>query len=46
MGNCESFDGSAQISRQFFNKDSLDLSNISFHPNKNGKVMQSGNSKK
>ena len=40
------FDGSAQISRQFFNKDNLDLSNISFHLTKNGKIMQSGNSKK
>ena len=40
------FDGSAQISRQFINKDNLDLSNISFHLTKNGKIMQSGNSKK
>ena len=38
------FDGSAQISRTFINKSDLDLDNISFSLDKNGKQVQLGNS--
>ena len=38
------FDGSAQISRFFINKSELDLTNISFQLEKNGAIVQSGNS--
>jgi len=39
------FDGSAQISRTFIDKCDLDLNNISFSLQKNGKQVQLGNSK-
>jgi len=39
------FDGSAQVSRKFINKDSLDLNNISFKLELNQEVVQIGNSK-
>jgi len=39
------FDGSAQVSRKFINKDSLDLNNISFKLEVNQEVVQIGNSK-
>ena len=39
------FDGSAQISRTFINKSSLDLNNISFSLEKNSEQVQIGNSK-
>lgn len=39
------FDGSAQISRTFINKSELDLNNISFRLEKDGKQVQVGNSK-
>ena len=38
------FDGSAQISRKFINKTELELDNISFRLEKNGEIVQSGNS--
>ena len=38
------FDGSAQISSTFIEKSDLDLDNISFSLNKNGKQVQLGNS--
>jgi len=38
------FDGSAQISRTFINKSKLDLNDISFRLEKNGVIVQSGNS--
>ena len=40
------FDGSAQISSSFINKSDLDLDNISFSLNRNGKQVQLGNSSK
>ncbi len=39
------FDGSAYISKDFINKEELDLKNLLFHLKKNDKVVQSGNSK-
>lgn len=39
------FDGSAQISRTFINKSELDLNDIPFRLEKNGKQVQAGNSK-
>jgi 2-keto-4-pentenoate hydratase/2-oxohepta-3-ene-1,7-dioic acid hydratase in catechol pathway len=39
------FDGSAQISRSFINKEELELNNISFSLQKNGEQVQLGNSK-
>ena len=39
------FDGAAQISRSFINKSELDLNDISFLLEKNGKQVQIGNSK-
>ena len=39
------FDGSAQISRTFIKKSELDLNNISFRLEKDGKQVQVGNSK-
>ena len=39
------FDGSAQISRKFIEKSSLDLNNISFTLEKNSEQVQIGNSK-
>ena len=39
------FDGSAQISRAFINKEELELNNISFILQKNGEQVQIGNSK-
>ena len=39
------FDGSAQISRTFIDKSSLDLNNISFSLEKNSEQVQIGNSK-
>ena len=41
----KSFDGSAQISRFFIKKFDLDLNNINFILQKNGKIVQNGNSK-
>ncbi|MAW21031.1 MAG: 2-hydroxyhepta-2,4-diene-1,7-dioate isomerase [Flavobacteriales bacterium] len=38
------FDGSAQISRSFIDKSNLELDNIVFSLNKNGKEVQKGNS--
>ena len=38
------FDGSAQISRKFIDKTELKLDNISFQLEKNGEIVQSGNS--
>lgn len=38
------FDGSAQISNNFINKSDLDINNILFSLNKNGKQVQFGNS--
>jgi 2-keto-4-pentenoate hydratase/2-oxohepta-3-ene-1,7-dioic acid hydratase in catechol pathway len=38
------FDGSAQISRKFIDKNKLKLDNISFQLEKNGEIVQSGNS--
>ena len=38
------FDGSAQISRTFINKSELDLNDISFQLEKNGVIVQNGNS--
>jgi len=38
------FDGSAQISKTFIEKSHLDLNNITFSLNKNGKQVQLGNS--
>ena len=38
------FDGSAQISKKFINKTELKLDNISFQLEKNGEIVQSGNS--
>lgn len=38
------FDGSAQISSNFTDKSDLDLNNISFHLEKNGEIVQNGNS--
>ena len=38
------FDGSAQISRKFIDKTKLKLDNISFQLEKNGEIVQSGNS--
>ena len=39
------FDGSAQISHKFMNKNDLDLNNINFKLEKNKKRVQNGNSK-
>ena len=39
------FDGSAQISHKFINKNELDLNNINFKLEKNQKIVQNGNSK-
>ena len=39
------FDGSAQISHKFVNKNGLDLNNINFKLEKNQKIVQNGNSK-
>ena len=39
------FDGSAQISKVFMDKSNLDLENISFKLEKNGEIVQNGNSK-
>ena len=39
------FDGSAQIGRRFINKNELELNNIIFSLEKNGKQVQIGNSK-
>ena len=38
------FDGSAQISKTFINKSELNLNDISFRLEKNGVIVQSGNS--
>ncbi len=38
------FDGSAQISKIFIDKSNLDLNNISFSLEKNGEIVQKGNS--
>ena len=38
------FDGSAQISKKFIEKTELELDNISFRLEKNGEIVQSGNS--
>jgi len=38
------FDGSAQISRTFINKSEFDLNDISFQLEKNGVIVQNGNS--
>ena len=38
------FDGSAQISSNFIDKSNLDLNKISFHLEKNGEIVQNGNS--
>ena len=38
------FDGSAQISKIFIDKSNLDLNNISFSLDKNGEIVQKGNS--
>ncbi|MBT6699408.1 MAG: 2-hydroxyhepta-2,4-diene-1,7-dioate isomerase, partial [Flavobacteriales bacterium] len=38
------FDGSAQISKIFIDKFNLDLNNISFSLEKNGEIVQKGNS--
>ena len=38
------FDGSAQISKIFIDKSKLDLNNISFSLEKNGEIVQKGNS--
>lgn len=40
------FDGSAQLSQSFINKNNLDLEDISFSLFKNNKCVQEGNSKK
>jgi len=39
------FDGSAQISKIFIDKSDMDLENISFKLEKNGEIVQNGNSK-
>ena len=39
------FDGSAYISKDFINKEELDLNNLQFRLKKNDEVVQSGNSK-
>ena len=39
------FDGSAQISHKFINKNDLDLNNIYFKLEKNQQIVQNGNSK-
>ena len=39
------FDGSAQISKIFIDKSNMDLENISFKLEKNGEIVQNGNSK-
>lgn len=39
------FDGSAQISNKFINKNDLDLNNICFKLEKNQQIVQNGNSK-
>lgn len=39
------FDGSAQISKIFIDKSNLNLENISFKLEKNGEIVQNGNSK-
>jgi len=39
------FDGSAQISHKFINKNELDLNNIKFKLEKNQQIVQNGNSK-
>jgi 2-keto-4-pentenoate hydratase/2-oxohepta-3-ene-1,7-dioic acid hydratase in catechol pathway len=41
----KSFEGSAPISKEFLNKEKLDLENIEFRLAQNGKIMQFGNSK-
>jgi 2-keto-4-pentenoate hydratase/2-oxohepta-3-ene-1,7-dioic acid hydratase in catechol pathway len=41
----KSFDGSAQISRSFIKKSDLQLDNISFSLEKNGEIVQKGNTK-
>ena len=40
----KSFDNSAPISKEFIQKEKLNLDNISFQLNKNGEVVQKGNS--
>jgi len=40
----KSFDNSAPISKEFIHKEKLNLDNISFQLNKNGKIVQKGNS--
>tara|TARA_Y100001968_G_C19406912_1_gene744186 strand:+ start:371 stop:982 length:612 start_codon:yes stop_codon:yes gene_type:complete len=42
----KAFDGAAQLSKNFINKDELELNNISFRLEKNGKIVQSSNSSK
>jgi len=42
----KSFDGSAQISRTFIDKSDLELDNINFSLEKNGEIVQEGNTKK
>ena len=42
----KSFDGSAQISRTFIDKFDLELDNINFSLEKNGEIVQEGNTKK
>ena len=39
------FDGSAQISHKFINKNELDINNINFKLEKNQQIVQNGNSK-
>ena len=39
------FDGSAQISRSFIDKSDLELDNINFSLEKNGEILQKGNTK-
>ena len=41
----KSFDGSAQISRTFIDKSDLELDNINFSLEKNGEIVQEGNTK-
>ena len=40
----KSFDNSAPISKEFIQKEKLNLDNISFQLNKNGEIVQKGNS--
>jgi len=41
----KSFEGSAPISKEFLNKEKLNLENIEFRLKQNGKIVQHGNSK-